>query len=79
MVEDLRNEFMVGQLLVPPFLQFDFRARPRFDALHMHWIRHNWVHVIGIVAGVPILVIPIRRILLNCRWNSPQVIWEPRR
>ena len=78
-VEDLHDEFMVGQFLVLPFLQLDLRASPRFDALHMHWIRHSWVHVIGLVAGVPILVIPIRWILFNCRWDAPKVIWEPRR
>ena len=33
-VEDLHNEFLVGQILAPPFLQFDLRACPRFDALH---------------------------------------------
>ena len=76
-VEDLHDEFMVRQFLVPPFLQLDLRACPRFDALHMHWERHNWVHVIGLVAGVPILVIPIRWILLNRRWDSPKAIWEP--
>ena len=70
MVEDLHDEFMVGQFLVLPFLQLDLRASPRFDALHMHWIRHTWVHVIGLVAGVPILVIPIPWILLNCRWDT---------
>jgi hypothetical protein len=68
---------MIGQFLVPPFLQLDLRACPRLDALHMHWERHNCVKVFGLVAGVPILVIAIRWILLNRRWDSPKAIWEP--
>ena len=40
-VKDFHDEFMVGQILAPSFLQLAFRARPRFNALHMYWIRHS--------------------------------------